>query len=983
MARVQAMKQLFARLMRAFKGDTSAKFLAAQQPIVLAANALEATMQGKTPAELLAVTAQLRARLAKGEALDALMPEAFAAVREAALRALGLRAFDVQLLGALALHHGQIAEMKTGEGKTLVAVFAAYVNALPSKGVHIVTVNDYLARRDAGWMGQVLAVLGLTTGAVYHGQDPAERQAAYQADVTYATNNELGFDYLRDNMAMHPSQLVQRPMHYAIIDEVDSILIDEARTPLIISGPSEDRTDLYQAVDALMPTLEEGRDYEVDLKQKSVSLTELGTDAAEAYLTAKGLLPAGETLYDPHHIALIHHITQGLRAHVLYRKDVEYIVRPGKDGQPEVVLIDEFTGRMMTGRRLSDGLHQAIEAKEGVALQPENQTMASITFQNLFRLYPMLAGMTGTAATEAEEFLEIYRLPVISVPTNVEVSRKDEADIIFTAREGKRGAIVADIQECFSRGQPVLVGTVTIERSEELSEDLKKVGVPHQVLNARYHEQEASIIAQAGRKGAVTIATNMAGRGTDIKLGGNLELLLSEATTPDAQARVRAQWEAEHAEVMVAGGLRVIGTERHESRRIDNQLRGRSGRQGDVGSSVFYLSMQDDLIKRFVPNIEALLGRLNVPDNDSVQHPWLAKSIENAQRKIEALNFDLRKNILKYDEVLNDQRRVIYDQRHEVLHSSDLASVVVGYRHEVLDDLLQAAFLPESLPEDWQTEKLEHQLHTIFNLPLPVQAPLQENPDLTADRIGEALQSALDDAWAHKQTEFPADLMRSLERMVLLQTVDRLWRQHLQALDLLRKGIGWRGYAQKDPLNEYAKESFQLFEDMLTGIKRETVTMLSRMQIAQEQAPVTGPVPADASTKAPAKVEAPVAPAKKAPATVQQAVAKALSQGQSHAENKVVNGAEADAARRQALGVMVWENLQPLDPRIPRLAPCPCGSGRRFKECHGHLSRLPNALYDDLPPEAPTPPVAAKVVKAPPKKPAEAKSKAKPKAKVK
>ncbi|MCA3243981.1 MAG: preprotein translocase subunit SecA, partial [Alphaproteobacteria bacterium] len=693
-------------LLSTFFGTPTTRFLKANKQFPAAVTALEAEFQAKSDAALREVTAALKAQLQQGATLEQLKVPAFAAVREAARRALGLRAFDVQLLGGLALHGGNIAEMKTGEGKTLVATFAAYLNALEGKGVHVVTVNDYLAKRDAGWMGAVYAQLGLTTAAIFHGQSPEERKAAYQADITYATNNELGFDYLRDHMVLHPSQLVQRPLHYAIVDEVDSILIDEARTPLIISGPTEDQTQLYLAVDGLIPQLAEGTDYEVDHKQRSVTLTDSGVDKAEHYLREKGLLPEGESLYDVHHIALVHHVNQALRAHVLYRKDAEYIVRQGENGL-EVVLIDEFTGRMMPGRRLSDGLHQAIEAKEGVPVQQENQTMASITFQNFFRLYPKLGGMTGTAATEAEEFENIYNLPTIVIPTNVPVARLDAADIIYPSKKGKLKAIVADIQDCYQRGQPVLVGTTTIEKSEELAAALKAAGVPHNVLNARFHEQEASIVAQAGRKGAVTIATNMAGRGTDIKLGGNLELLLQEAKDEADAAKIRAAHAAEHAAVMAAGGLKVLGTERHESRRIDNQLRGRSGRQGDVGASVFYLSMQDDLIKRFVPNIEGLLAKLNVPDDEAVQMGIVSKSIENAQNKIEALNFDLRKNILKYDEVLNDQRKVIYDQRMQVLHTENLAETIVAFRHDVLEALGAEAFPPEALPEQWRPEVLE------------------------------------------------------------------------------------------------------------------------------------------------------------------------------------------------------------------------------------------------------------------------------------
>ncbi len=844
-------------------GTPTRKFLKANGSFPARVNALEDQFAALTDDALAATTADLRAKLAAGASLDDLKPQAFAAVREAARRALGLRAFDVQLLGGLALHLGNIAEMKTGEGKTLVATFAAYLNALPGKGVHVVTVNDYLAKRDAGWMGGVFEKLGLHTAAIYHGQSPEERKAAYMADITYATNNELGFDYLRDHMALHPSQLVQRPLHYAIVDEVDSILIDEARTPLIISGPTDDQTQLYQAVDALIPTLVAGEDYEIDHKQRSANLTDSGVDKGEAYLTAAGLLPLGANLYDVHNIALVHHINQALRAHTLYTKDAEYIVReskePGKEGVLEVVLIDEFTGRMMPGRRLSDGLHQAIEAKEGVPVQAENQTLASITFQNYFRLYPKLAGMTGTAETEAEEFENIYNLPTIVIPTNVPVARKDSADIIYPSKKGKLKAIVADIQDCYTRGQPVLVGTTTIEKSEELAAALVAAKVPHQVLNARFHEQEAAIIAQAGRKGAVTIATNMAGRGTDIKLGGNLELLLAEAKSAADAEKIKKAHAAEHAATMAAGGLKVLGTERHESRRIDNQLRGRSGRQGDNGASVFYLSMQDDLIKRFVPNIESLLSRLNVPDDEAVQMGIVSKSIENAQNKIEALNFDLRKNILKYDEVLNDQRKVVYDQRMHLLHTESLAQTIQGFREDVLEELAAQAFPAGALPEQWQPEVLDNGLKNWFGLELPI-ADWLKDADVGAAAVLEKTRAATDAAWAKKQTEIAPEILRSIEKSVLLQTMDRHWRQHLQTLDFLRKGIGLRGYAQKDPLNEYAKESFILFEEMLTQIKRETIGLLARVQLVPEVQADAAPQGLGAAQK---NLEGPRAPAKK------------------------------------------------------------------------------------------------------------------------
>ncbi|TKW61754.1 MAG: preprotein translocase subunit SecA [Blastochloris viridis] len=889
-------------------GTPSTRFLKEMQPYLPKIAALEAEMQAKTDEQLAAVTAELRAQLDQGAKLDSLIPQAFAAVREGAKRALGLRAFDVQILGGLSLHFGKIAEMKTGEGKTLVATFAAYLNALSGKGVHVVTVNDYLAKRDAAWMGQVFTQLGMTTAAIYHGQSPDERKEAYAADVTYATNNELGFDYLRDHMVLSPQQLVQRPLHYAIVDEVDSILIDEARTPLIISGPSDDKTDLYIAINDLIPSLKHGEDYELDEKQRSAHLTEEGTDKAEAFLRAKSLLNEDDNLYDVHNISLVHHVNQALRAHTLFHKDAEYIVKDG-----EVVLIDEFTGRMMAGRRLSDGLHQAIEAKEGVDIKQENQTLASITFQNYFRLYEKLSGMTGTAATEAEEFENIYRLPVMVIPTNNPVQRKDFADIIYPSRKGKMKAIVKDIQESQQKGQPVLVGTTTIERSEELSAALTAAGIKHNVLNARYHEQEAGIISQAGRKGAVTIATNMAGRGTDIKLGGNIDLLLAEAKDEADAERIRAAYKKEHEEVMAAGGLKVLGTERHESRRIDNQLRGRSGRQGDVGASVFYLSMQDDLIKRFVPNIEGLLARLNVPEDDAVQMGIVSKSIENAQNKIEALNFDLRKNILKYDEVLNDQRKVVYDQRTTILFSEDLNETILDFRAEILDSLLQKAFPQGALPEQWQPDVLTEGLSRIFNLTLPVEQWLKD-ADVGAESIAEHCHKAVEESWKQRTEPFQPHVLNSIEKSVLLQTLDRLWRQHLQALDMLRKGIGLRGYAQKDPLNEYARESYMLFEDLLAATKQETVSILSRVQLVEDAPEPQG------LTAQPTEMSG---PSEQGPIT-----------------QDVPASQQAGGITPQAFGVASWDDLNPLDGRIPRNAPCPCGSGERFKACHGSVARI-------------------------------------------
>ncbi|MFZ2587359.1 MAG: preprotein translocase subunit SecA [Alphaproteobacteria bacterium] len=901
-------------------GDSSSRYVKSIQHYVGAINAQEEALAKLTDEQLAAKTLEFKAQLAKGMPLDDLLVPAFAAVREAAKRALGLRMFDVQLLGGVVLHNNRITEMKTGEGKTLVATLPAYLNALTGKGVHVVTVNDYLARRDSQWMAQVFAKLGLTTSFIVHGQNPTERKAAYAADITYATNNELGFDYLRDNMALSPAMQVQRPLNFAIVDEVDSILIDESRTPLIISGPADDKTELYLTVNAIAPTLVAGADYEIDEKQRTAHLTEEGTDKAEAFLKAKGLMADDGNLYDPHNVQLVHHVNQALRAHVLFRRDVEYIL---KDGQ--VVLIDEFTGRMMPGRRLSDGLHQAIEAKESVAIQQENQTMASITFQNYFRLYPKLGGMTGTALTEEEEFESIYGLSVIAMPTNITVKRLDEADIIYRTKEGKMKALIKDIADCHTRGQSVLVGTASIERSEEVSNFLKEQGVPHQVLNARFHEQEAEIIAQAGRLGAVTIATNMAGRGTDIKLGGNLELMLRDVIDEAERTRLKAQHAEEHAAVMDAGGLRVIGTERHESRRIDNQLRGRSGRQGDVGSSVFYLSLQDDLIKRFAPSLDALMARLNMPDDEAIQHPWIAKSIETAQRKIEGLHFDVRKHVLKFDDVLNEQRKVIYDQRTQILKADDITDSVEAYRHDLLAELLEQAMPVGTLPEQWQPAVLREGLAKWFNIEAPV-----EQWYVGADDAGDIITKAtamVDAAWAAKKTEFRPEAMAAIQRSVLLQVLDGKWRQHLQVLDYLRRGINLRGYAQKDPINEFARESYVLFEELLANVKRDTVGLLARVKLVEEGQMAPQP-PQNLKLTHPNEQGEPVTELDEVipPRPKPQAPPAGLP-----------------SLSPENLGVSSWEALNPLDTRIPRNNPCPCGSGARFKQCHGNVGRLGKA----------------------------------------
>ncbi|MFZ2619419.1 MAG: preprotein translocase subunit SecA [Alphaproteobacteria bacterium] len=865
-------------------GTRNAKYLKSIQPLVHKINGLESVVQTLGPDGLKAAFAALKTRHAKGESLDSLLPESFALTREAAKRSLGLRPFDVQLLGGIILHQGKIAEMKTGEGKTLMATLAASLNALSGKGVHLVTVNDYLAHRDAEWMRPVYEALGLTVASVVHGQNAATRQAAYQADVTYATNNELGFDYLRDNMAYEPSQLVQRGQPFAIVDEVDSILIDEARTPLIISGPIEDRTEMYIKINALLPNFVNKDDFEVDEKMRQVTLTEAGTDKAEALLRDAGLMQEGESIYDIHHVSLVHHLNNALRAHHMFTRDVQYIVK-----DDAVILIDEFTGRMTPGRRLSDGLHQAIEAKEGVKIQTENTTLASVTYQNYFRLYAKLAGMTGTAETEAEEFGEIYNLEVIIVPTNVPVSRADVADIVYRKRAFKLQAIVKDIQDCFTRGQPVLVGTTSIEKSEELATLLREAGVPHQVLNARYHEQEADIVSQAGRKGAVTIATNMAGRGTDIKLGGNLDKLLMGVEDAAERDRLTAEHAAEKAEVLAAGGLRVLGTERHESRRIDNQLRGRSGRQGDPGSSVFYLSLQDDLMRIFATNLDALMGRFNMPEHESIQHPWVSKSIETAQRKIEGMHFDSRKHVLKFDNILNEQRKVIYDQRRDILSSEQVDDVVQDFRADVLDALITHHIDPTQPDENWTLDTLSADLVNQFMMQIPLQKWLDEAEN-DVEKVTARLHEAASITWAEKEKEVTPAVLRRLEKYVLLQVIDRLWRGHLQQLDHLRQGIGLRGYAQKDPINEFSREAFLLFEEMLLNIRTETVTVLARLHVRQEDA---------ASVQAAAEAEMP-----------QQAVPQPTP--------------VADDSQ--------FRNLN-----INRNAPCPCGSGKKYKHCHGSL----------------------------------------------
>ena len=903
-------------LARKVFGTPNDRMVKAVRPLVAKINALEPQVAALSDEGIKAKTAELQRRVQEGkESLEDVLPEAFANCREAARRALGLRAFDVQLMGGIFLHRGNIAEMRTGEGKTLTATLPAYLNALTGKGVHIVTVNDYLAKRDAAWMGKVYTALGLTVGVVVPFQPDAEKRAAYRADITHATNNELGFDYLRDNMKSSMEEMAQRGHYFAIVDEVDSILVDEARTPLIISGPSQDRSDLYQKVDALIPDLTEAH-FKLDEKTRNATYTEEGNEFIEQRLSAAGLLPDGQSLYDPESTTLVHHVTQALRAHKLFHKDQQYIVKDG-----EVMLIDEFTGRMMRGRRLSEGLHQAIEAKERVKVQPENVTLASVTFQNYFRLYEKLAGMTGTAATEADEFMEIYKLGVIEVPTNRPVMRKDEHDAVFrTAREKYEG-IVKIIQEANGKGQPMLVGTTSIEKSEFLSDMLKKEGVAHNVLNARQHEQEAKIVADAGKLNAVTIATNMAGRGTDIQLGGNVEMLVMEAIAADPSVHpdeVRARIEAEHAEekaaVIAAGGLFVIGTERHESRRIDNQLRGRSGRQGDPGRSSFFLSLEDDLMRIFgSERLDKILSSLGLKEGESIEHPWVNKSLERAQAKVEGRNFDIRKQLLKFDDVMNDQRKAIFGQRLEIMQAEDLGEIAEDMRHQVAEDLVDFYMPPKSYSDQWDAPGLYAAVMEKMGMDLPViKWAAEEGVDQGVMR--DRLVADSDKLMAQKLEAFGPDTMRSIEKQLLLQTIDAKWREHLVTLEHLRTVVGFRGYAQRDPLNEYKSEAFTLFEHLLNSLRQEVTQKLAMVR----------PLSADEQRAMMAQVLAQnpgaQAVAQPAPASAAPAAAPVAEPVQKVARAGFVEGDPA-----------TWGNPARNDL-------CPCGSGEKFKHCHGKMA---------------------------------------------
>ncbi len=867
-------------------------------------NALEPNFEALSDEALRNKTSEYRHRLARGAKLDEILPEAFATVREASKRTLGLRHFDVQMLGGMILHNGRIAEMRTGEGKTLVATLPVYLNALESRGVHVITVNDYLAKRDSEWMGQIYKFLGLSIGVIVHGLYDNERRQAYAADVTYGTNNEFGFDYLRDNMKYSLGEMVQRGHRFAIVDEVDSILIDEARTPLIISGPTEDRSDFYKSVDALIPLLR-AEHFEHDEKQRSVTYTELGSERIEEMLVERGLLQG--SLYEPANVSVVHHTNQALRAHKLFHRDKDYIVKDG-----EVVLIDEFTGRMMHGRRLSEGLHQAIEAKEQANIQPENQTLASITFQNYFRLYDKLAGMTGTAATEAAEFGDIYKLDVVEIPTNRPVTRIDDDDEVYRTAKEKYKAIIVDIEETHRRQQPVLVGTVSIEKSEYLSGLLKQHGVPHQVLNARYHEQEAQIVAQAGVPGAVTIATNMAGRGTDIQLGGNLDMRVKSALkgdeTPDQIAALRKQIavdiEKKKQEALAAGGLYVLGTERHESRRIDNQLRGRTGRQGDPGKSKFYICLEDDLLRIFAAErLDAIMRGLGIQEGEAIIHPWMNKALETSQRRVEQRNFEIRKNLLKYDDVTNDQRKAIFEQRIEFMRTADVAPIVRDMRHDVVEKLVHRHMPEKAYPEQWDIAELSVECEEICGLVLPFAGWASEE-GIAQQEIVERLTREVDQAYAQKAAVLGPERLRAVEKQVLLSVVDMRWREHLSQLDHLRSVIHLRGYAQRDPLNEFKTEAFTLFERMLLDLRTTVTRMLMRLQIGQagEEPP------------------RPMVPAK----------TYEIHQNPLTGENEMAvadePGSGGDGFDRH--NPRTWG-------KVSRNAPCPCGSGKKFKNCHG------------------------------------------------
>jgi len=914
-------------------GSANDRKLKKYDAVVAQINALEPEVAALSDEALRARTAEFRARVQAGTPLDDLIPEAFATVREAAKRTLGQRHFDVQLVGGMVLHEGRIAEMKTGEGKTLVATLPVYLNALTGRGVHVITVNDYLARRDSAWMGSIYKFLGLSVGVIVHELSDPQRREQYACDVTYGTNNEFGFDYLRDNMKFASTEMVQREHFYAIVDEVDSILIDEARTPLIISGPLDDRSDLYTTIDKFIPSLVAG-DFDLDEKTRVVSLTEAGNERVEQMLTEAGMLK-GDSMYDIENVTVVHHVQQALRAHKLFQRDRDYIVK-----DDELIIIDEFTGRMMQGRRYSEGMHQALEAKEKVSIQPENQTLATITFQNFFRLYEKLAGMTGTAATEADEFMDIYGLDVVEVPTNMDMIRADEDDEVYRTAQEKYRAIIALIKEARTRGQPMLVGTVSIEKSEILAAMLKKDKVPHQVLNARYHEQEARIIAQAGVPGAITIATNMAGRGTDIQLGGNLDMLLDdwvagetekgEAPEPEQIAKKRKEIAAEIAkkkeQALQAGGLYVVGTERHESRRIDNQLRGRSGRQGDPGRSRFFLSLEDDLMRIFgSQRMDGMLGALGLKEDEAIVHPWINKALEKAQAKVEARNFDIRKNLLKFDNVMNDQRKAIFEQRRELLGEADLNETIADMRHQVIDDLVNKHIPEKSYAEQWDIDGLKEAMKSVFDLDLPL-ADWAAEEGIGDNELHERLIKAADEKTATKAANIGPQIMRQIERAVLLQTLDHLWREHIVMLEHLRQVVGLRGYGQRDPLNEYKSESFTLFELMLARLRENVTGQLMHVELTHrdEVPPLEG-------------AELPPMEAHHIdPTTGEDEFALETAGGPGNGRG----GAKQARARKPVAAAT--PAVSKADPstwgKVQRNALCPCGSGKKYKHCHGTYS---------------------------------------------
>ncbi len=908
---------MFGNILTKVFGSRNERLIKKMHHVVDQINALEAGLEALDDEALRAKTHEFRTRVKDGEDGNSLIPETFAVVREASKRALGLRHFDVQLIGGMVLDSGKIAEMRTGEGKTLVATLAGYHNAVRGRSVHVVTVNDYLAQRDADWMGKIYRFLGLSVGVVLSGQDPVTKKEAYACDIVYGTNNEYGFDYLRDNMAFTPEDRAQGSLDFAIVDEVDSILVDEARTPLIISGPAEESTDLYTKINVLVPGLkrqeeEEGPgDYHVDEKARQVFLTEEGNENAESLLEESGLLQEGSSLYDVSNISLLHHLNAALRAHVLFQRDVDYIVRDGR-----IVIIDEFTGRMMEGRRWSEGLHQAVEAKESVPIQQENQTLASITFQNYFRLYGTLSGMTGTADTEAPEFQQIYGLEVVVIPTHRDMVRDDQPDLVYRTAAEKFTAIVEGVKDCVGREQPVLVGTASIETSEYLASMLKKDKISHQVLNAKHHEREAEIIAEAGRPGAVTIATNMAGRGTDIVLGGNLEIELANLDPETDKQPVRAAWQQRHDKVLKAGGLHVLVTERNESRRVDNQLRGRSGRQGDAGSSRFYLSMEDSLMRIFgSERVAGLMQKLGMEEGEAIEHPWVTRAIENSQKKVEGRNFDIRKQLLEYDDVANEQRKVVYGQRDELMRVDDISEYIGTMRDEVVGAVIDQHIPPESIEEQWDVPELTKALEAGFGVPMPVADWLEQDDSLHEETLRKKIAQALIDAYSNKESTVGKDVMRHLEKAVMLRVLDDQWKEHLAAMDHLRQGIGLRGYAQKNPKQEYKRESFEMFTDLLSRVRHDVITILSRIQVQGE------------------------------------------SEVQNLEQEKRVDSSKmeyihADAAgdavpeEPEGDGIKLSERQPPPEPvqtfvrdgrKVGRNEPCPCGSGKKYKQCHGKL----------------------------------------------